>query len=735
MRTRRNVRTPTLLQLDAAECGAACLGIVLAHYGRHVPLAELRRDCGVSRDGSRASNVVRAARLHGLDARGMKRDVDELRGVHKPLIAHWQFNHFVVVESIGGRHVRLNDPRFGHVRVSRDEFDRSFTGVALEFAPNAAFERRGKPVRLLRSLAPRIWTHRRSLAFGTLAGWLLVIPSLVLSGCAGAFIDGVLIEGQRSWMRPLVWILLAAAAVQWVVLGLQRRGLRLAYRSAIRTETAELVDRLLRLPLAFFTQRQSGEIANRIQYAEHVGELLTHRVADSGIEFGSMVAYFAAMSWIAPPLAAATGVLAAFNALALLVAFRKRTEVSQRIARAEGRWVGASLIGVQMIEPMKAGGMESGYVAKWSGYQRESAGARQELERSVIGLETLPGLTERLALTTLLCLGGYFVMRGSMTVGSLVAFQILLARFSAPLQSLVALAAEWQTAHADFLRLDDVRNSATDPLSEDDRRESRSDAAASTAASADSFGSPGHAVALSDVTFGYGPLDPPLLDGIQLALRPGECLAVVGGSGSGKSTLARLVCGLHAPWKGKILHDGRALSDMARSERVRRIAYVDQDVMLFAGSIRDNLSLWNGGFSDEALWEACDDACIGDVVRGVPGQLDAPLRENGANLSGGERQRIELARAFACRPSLLVLDEAMSALDGPTEARVIESIRRRGCTTILITHRIEAAQTCDAILVLEQGRIRGLGTHDRLRAACAEYGRLLGTASPSPRTD
>jgi ATP-binding cassette subfamily C protein len=725
----RRVHTPTVLQLEAVECGAASLGIILAYFGRFVPLAELRQKCGVSRDGSKASKVVLAARAYGLQAKGFSKDLEGLKALAPPFIVFWQFDHFLVVEGMTDRVVYLNDPANGHRTVTLEEFNYAFTGVVLWMAPGPEFRPGGARARLLPAILTRLRRHAAPVAFCFGAGVLLTLPRLLLPVCGGLFIDQVLIQGHRSWFRPLLAAMAAAALVQLGLKLLETTALRRLRLALMAQFSSQFFWHLLRLPMAFYAQRFSGEISYRARINHAVAEVLSGRLASTGIALVSMGFYVLVMAFYSPLLTGIGVGFAAVNFFALRALYRRRVEARLRMSQDEGKAAGLAIAGIQGIETLKASGMESGFFAKWAGYYSKSAMAQQELESSTLALGVLPVLLEGLTLTLVLSVGGWEVLDGHLTIGNLVAFSMMMLAFLQPVSELVNLCGTLQELEADLLRLDDV---LANPVATDRRIGFRSCQGEETGSESYPTAD-GGAVRLQgelevrDLTFGYSPLDPPLIKGLSFHVRPGQRVALVGGSGSGKSTIARVVAGLYEPWGGEVRFDGRCRQELPRPLLDNSIGLVDQDVLLFEGTVRENLSLWDETVSQEALVRACRDAAIADVVFALPGGLDAPLEEGGTNLSGGQRQRLEIARALSGNPSVLILDEATSALDPETEFAVAESIRRRGCTCLIVAHRLSTIRDCDEIIVLQRGEVVERGTHEQLWEKQGQYARLIRT--------
>lgn len=686
------VHTPTVCQLEAVDCGAACLGMVLGYYGRHVPLAQLRRDCGISRDGSRASKLVAAARYHGLEAKGWKKDLEGLRGLAPPYIVFWQFRHYVVVEGLDRRGVWINDPAAGRRRVGWQEFSDSFTGVVLTMAPGKEFVRQGHAPALLPAVGRRLRGAGAALSYALAATLLAVVPTLLLAAGAAVFVDFVIVQQHRDWMRPAAWLMLAAALVLGWLLVLKQGALRRLHQALAERFSTTFVRHVLALRLEFFAHRFPGEVAHRWRLNDRVAEALTGRVADAALGLATLAVYAPLLALLSWPLSLVVAGLALANLLALRHAHQRRTEASQQLALEESRFMAASVAGLQAIETIKAGGLEDGFFGKWAAYHGRAVEARQRVELAAVPVQSLALLSEVLATAVVLVLGAWQVIAGQLTLGALFAYQVLVRQFLAPVKELVGLSGAVQDLRAHLLRLDDVLEAAP--------------------AAAPRESPPG--LRLRGVSFGYSPVDPPLVQDLDLELSPGKWTALVGPSGSGKTTIARLAAGLYEPQAGTV--EGASAA----------VGYVDQDIALFSGTVRDNLTLWNDGLDDHALREACADARVWDVIEELPGGLGAELDEGGANLSGGQRQRLEIARALAARPWCLILDEATSALDVETEGDVVGRLRGRGLACLLITHRAAALAACDEILVLEGGRIVERGTHAALLATGGRYAALVG---------
>jgi NHLM bacteriocin system ABC transporter peptidase/ATP-binding protein len=703
-------RVPTILQMEAVECGAAALAMVLAHFGKRVALEDVRVACGVSRDGSKASNIVRAARDYGLECKGFKKEPAALRALPMPAIIHWNFNHFVVLEGFDrqGR-AFLNDPAQGPRRVSPEEFDGSFTGVVVTFARSPSFEPGGEERSVMPALQRRLSGSHSALVYVVLTGLALVIPGLLIPTYSRIFIDEVMVRGLADWTLPLLQIMAVTLACLAALTALQQRYLlRMETRLALGN-SARFFWHVLHLPAQFFTQRYSGEIASRVGINDRIAQLLSGELATTILGLVMIVFYAALMLAYDGLLTGIVVATAALNLIALALVYRRRADLTMRMQQDRGKTTGTAMSGLANIEGLKATGSESDFFARWSGYYAKTMNAQHELGWSSAMLGVVPTLLLSISTALLLGIGGLRVMDGYMSMGMLVAFQALMLAFIAPVNNLVNLGNTLQEVRANMDRLDDVLRCQVESggLEETEVSDRLS----------------GH-IELRRVSFGYSRLEPALIQDFNLLLKPGSRVALVGGSGCGKSTIARLVMGLYPPWAGAVLFDGIPREEIPRSRLLASLCAVDQDICLFEGTIRDNLTMWDPTVPETDLIQAARDACIHDEITARPGGYDARVEEGGRNFSGGQRQRLEIARALVQCPTILVLDEATSALDPTVEQEIDENLRRRGCTCLIIAHRLSTIRDCDEIVVLDRGAIVERGAHDVLKESTGLYAAL-----------
>ncbi|MEK2473935.1 NHLP family bacteriocin export ABC transporter peptidase/permease/ATPase subunit [Streptomyces noursei] len=716
-KAKKSVRTPTVLQMEAVECGAASLAMVLAHYGRHVPLEELRIACGVSRDGSRASNLLKAARSYGLSAKGMQMEPAALAEVQAPAILFWEFNHYVVYDGmgrrLGRRGVHINDPDKGRRFVPTEDFDTSFTGVALVFEPTEAFRKGGRRPSVRSALPARLRGTAGTLLAALLASLLLVGVGAALPALSRTYIDMFLIGNQTSLLGPLFAAMSAMVVLTAVLTGLQQANLLRGRIISSTLSSARFLRHLLRLPVTFFSQRSPADLVQRLQSNDAVAETLARDLAAAAVD-GVVVVLYAVLLWTYDPQLTVIGVLIALlNVVAMRIVVRLRATHTQKLRADTARLTNTSYTGLQLIETMKATGGENGYFRRWAGQHATTLEEQQRLGVPSAWLAVVAPTLATLNSALILWIGGLRAVEGHISIGLLVAFQALVTRFTAPITRLNGVAGRIQDFAADVARLKDVESFPADA------HYSRPDADAGTRRLK------GH-ITLDGVTFGYSPLDAPLLTGFSLAVGPGRQVALVGGSGSGKSTVSRLISGLYTPWEGTIRIDGQRLADIPRSALAASVSFVDQDVFLFEGTVRDNVALWDPSIPDDAVIAALQDAALyDDVIARRPDGIHSRVEQDGRNFSGGQRQRLEIARALVRRPSILVLDEVTSALDAGTEAVIMDNLRRRGCACVIIAHRLSTVRDSDEIVVLDHGTVVERGRHEELVAAGGAYAELV----------
>lgn len=716
----RRLKVPTVLQMEETECGAAALGMVLAHFGRSLPLEELRQVCGVSRDGSNAARMLKAAREYGLQAKGYRRPFDKLaEGELLPQILFWRFSHWVVLEGYGRDCLYINDPASGRQRVPVAEAERLYSGIALHATPGPDFIRGGKRQAWITDLWNRMRPGQLGLILAAVAGLFLVVPGVMLPMFTTVFVNEVLDAPDRTGAAGLI----AAVFVVSLLIGLLTL-VQQWFLARVRTRLTisgsfRLVDHLLKLPVQYFTQRFPGVIVSRLDQVDSITQLLAGPLITAGVATVGLVIYAAVMIAYSPALAVLAIIASALNVAALWYVFQRRDAANQLQLRESARLTGLGMSMVTNIEAVKTSGSEDSAFERWAGFQARYLLASQEIGRLTNGLSVVPTTLAGLTSVLVVTIGGVGVMSGAMSLGILVGFQALMTSYLGPIGQLVSLAQQAQTAQGQLRQINDVLNAHPDQQLVESGDQRRSEAAPSVRTARLEGG-----LELRNVEFGYTVGGEPLLSDFSLSVEPGSRVALVGASGSGKSTVVRLILGLYQPWQGEILFDGRPRPEWDRAVLATSVSFVDQQIMLFEGTLRDNLTLWDSSVNDELI-TAARDACIHDDIASRTGGYEGAVEGGGQNFSGGQRQRLEIARALVPDPSILILDEATSALDTETEQRIDRNLRRRGATSIIVAHRLSTIRDCDEIIVLDAGRIVQRGTHDELIADGGRYAELV----------
>ena len=702
-------RTPTIYQMEATECGAASLSMIFFYFFKHLPLEQMRIETGVSRDGCNAGNIMRAAKRFGFECHGYRKEPEGLKELQPPCIIHWNFNHFVVFEGFKGKYAYINDPATGRRRLTREELDDSFTGIVLTFKPTEGFTKEKKKNTLFRFIRDRIAGQYGVLIRLVAVGLLLVFPGLLFPVLSQVFMDDVLVKGNTGWFTKLILFMCAAVLMQICLTVYRNKVLVKLQKKMVLLSARDFLSDLFRLPISFFDQRYVGDLSGRVSNNASVSDFLAGDLAETALNIFVVLFYLVLLIVYNPVLTLIAVSTVIVNVIVVRVTSGLLSNTSIKLQQDSGKLAGAVCAGISITSTLKASGAENEYVGRILGYNAKTIDVEQKLSKSQQIINAIPDAVKMLADVFILLVGGSFVIDGKMTVGMLVAFSSLFGSFSDPIEKLVGFVKNIQMTKADINRVEDISKYPPDEKFRE--KERLSDTRTKLEGS----------VELKDIAFGYSRLKPPIVSGFSFRISCGSSIAFVGASGCGKSTVSKIVSGLYRPWEGEVLFDGMRAEEIPNEVMNASVSTVSQNITLFSGTVRDNLTMWNDKISEADMLAAAKDACIHDVISQKPGAYDYMLSEGAANLSGGQRQRLEIARALATNPTVLIMDEATSALDPVVEKQIMDNIKRRGCTCVIVAHRLSAIRDCDQIIVMAKGQIVQRGTHDELANVEGHY--------------
>lgn len=713
--TKGVAKVPVVMQMEALECGAASLAMILAYYGKWIPLEQVRLDCGVSRDGSNARNILRAARSYGLSAKGYRYEPEVLKKEGRfPCIIHWNFNHFVVLNGFRGNKAILNDPAKGTYTVPMSTFDESFTGICLILEPNENFVPEGKPQSMLAYAKKRLVGAGAAIVFVILTAVITSLLGIITPAFSRIFLDRLLTGENPDWLMPFTLALAGISVVQLVVAWIQAvYSLRINGKLAMVGNTT-FMWKVLRMPMEFFSQRMAGDIQSRQSSNAMIAGQLVNTFAPLALNAVMMSFYLIVMLRYSVILTLIGLASVLVNLILSSIISKKRINITRVQMRDAGKLAGTTVAGIEMIETIKASGAENGFFEKWAGYQASVNTHMVRFQRMNQILGLLPTLVSSLCDTAVLMTGVFLAMKGEFTVGMIMAFQGFLSSFISPATTLISAGQTLQEMRTDMERIEDVMKYPTDVTFEnsDDSENIEYDKLSGN-------------IEIKNVTFGYSRLAEPLIKDFSMSLKSGSRVAFVGPSGCGKSTVSKLISGLYKPWRGEILFDGKPMSKIDRSVFTGSLAVVDQDIILFEDTIANNIKMWDNSIEDFEMIMAARDAQLHEDIMQREGGYQYKLTEGGKDFSGGQRQRMEIARVLAQDPTIIILDEATSALDAKTEYDVVKSIKDRGITCIVVAHRLSTIRDCDEIIVMDQGNVVERGTHEELMKNGGAYTQLV----------
>ena len=708
-------KVPVVMQMEALECGAASLAMILAYYDKWIPLEQVRSDCGVSRDGSNAANVLRAARSYGMIAKGYRYEPEELKKYGKfPCIVHWNFNHFVVLNGFKKDKAVLNDPAKGNYTVSMKVFDESFTGICLMFEPGDNFEPSGKPKSMMSFARERMKGSAVAVAFVILTSIISNLIGIINPAFSRIFLDRLLTGVNPEWFMPFIMALALIGIIQLVVSWISAvYSLKINGKMDAVGNTT-FMWKVLRMPMEFFSQRMAGDICQRQSSNSNIAKTLVSTFAPLLLNTIMMIFYLVVMLRYSLVLTLIGLISIVVNFFVSRIISAKRVNITRVQRRDAGKLAGTTVAGIEMIETIKAAGAENGFFEKWAGYQASVNTAQVKYARLNQYLGLIPSAVSGITNIAVLMLGVYLVIQGEFTIGMVMAFQGFLSSFQAPAMTLISAGQTMQEMRTEMERIEDVMKYPTDvEYAEDEKDDGRE------------YSKLSGNIELKNITFGYSKLAKPLISDFNLTLKPGQRIALVGGSGSGKSTIAKLISGLYKPWSGEILFDGKPMSEIDREVFTGSLAVVDQDIILFEDTIANNIKMWDKSIEDFEMIMAARDAQIHEDIMQRENGYQYKITEGGKDFSGGQRQRLEIARVLAQDPTIVILDEATSALDAKTEYEVVKAIKDRGITCIVVAHRLSTIRDCDEIIVLDYGEVKERGTHEELMKQGGLYTKLV----------
>jgi len=713
--TKGKCKVPVILQLEALECGAACLTMILAYYSKWIPLEKIRYACGVSRDGSNAINILKAARHYGLEAKGYRYEPEALKEKGTfPCIIHWNFNHFVVLNGFRNNRAYLNDPAKGNYSVPMSVFDESFTGICLMFKPTEQFVPSGKPKSVWKFIKKRMTGLKAPIVITVVMACLTTLVGLISPVFDKMFIDILLPGKNPEWFTPFIIGLLVIYIIQVLLAGISTAANYKINGKMSLVGNLSYMWKVLHLPMEFFSQRAIGDISSRQNKNANIANTIVNTLAPLFLDTIMMVFYFTVMirySWILTLVGVSSTIIN--FALSRYISKRRRN-ISKLQNRDQGKLSATTLAGIQMIETIKSSGAEEGFYEKWSGYYASINKTQQKYAKQELYLGIIPSAVTVFTSNIILGIGIYLTIKGQFTLGSITAFQGFFSSFMAPVTKLMAAGSTIDNMKVDMERIDDIMEYPDDPNVKDIEPKEGEEIAKLSGA-----------VEIKNVTFGYSRLAEPLIKDFSMSIKAGSRVAFVGTSGCGKSTLSKLITGMYSPWSGDITFDGKHVNEIDHSIFTGSVAVVDQDIMLFEDTISNNIKMWDDSIEDYEMIIAAKDARMHDDIVAKPGGYQHKLIERGRDFSGGQRQRLEIARVLAQEPNIIILDEATSALDAKTEYEVVSAIKERDITCIVIAHRLSTIRDCDEIIVLDKGKVVERGTHDELMKLKGYYTKLV----------
>ena len=708
-------KVPVIMQLEELECGVASLCMILAYYNKWIPLEEVRAACGVSRDGVSAGSIMRAARYYDLYALGFKCPVNTFfQNVTFPCIAFVHGCHFVVVCGAKNNKIYVNDPAKGNTVYTEKEFGEIFNNIIMQFSPNDTFVPSGKPKSLFTFVKKRLKGTGLAITFALTTSFIASLIGIMSPAFSRVFIDYLLPGKHPYWVMPFILLLSLLALIQVVLTALDSiYSLRISGKMAV-IGNSTFMWKILKMPIEFFSQRRAGDIEQRQASNATIATSLINTFAPLILNMIMMLFYLCIMikySWKLTLVGIASMCI---NAFITRYITKKRINITRVTLKEQASLSSTTIVGIDMIESLKATGAEHGFFTKWSGIQANANAEQIKYAKTDVYLSMIPQFITSFTSYAILILGVWQIMNGNFTIGKLMAFQGFLSSFMTPTLTLIDSNRTLQEMRTNMERIDDVMEYHDEDIFSTKKEHTYHKLTGK--------------IEIKDMTFGYNKLSKPLIENFNLTINPGESIAIVGDSGCGKSTISKLLSGIYEPWSGEILFDHKPLKEIYKGVFRSSLAIVDQDITLFEDTIAENIRMWDMNIDEATIVEASKDAKFHEDVMLRPHGYKYKLKEDGRDLSGGQRQKLEIARALASNPSILILDEATSALDASNEYDILQAIKRRNITCIMIAHRLSTIRSCDKIVVIENGKIIGIGTHEELLKTNTLYQKLVQVA-------
>lgn len=700
-------KTPLFLQSNSGESGAICLAMLLGHYGSFPKLAEVKNSCDCGNDEIEPVNLLEASRRFGFDADFLQLPFNELKNQACPFILPATSGKFILLVKKTGSSFIIHDPESGRKKISIDDLATKFSGRIMVAKPGKNFVASGRQSSFIKETCRRLFGYKSGVAYVLLAGFILLIPAIVIPALNKIFFDDIILMGQTLWYKPMLMIM-GLLLVSGCILVFMQQVILLRFEIKMSmVDSAGFVSHILSIPYTYFQTHPTGDTVKRIKLNDAIATMLSREMTQLVISLITVFFYGIVMIKYSLLLTVAGVSIMLVNILALKYFSAKRTALNQALFQKQQRTFNMASVGIEHIETLKASGWENNFFTLWSSYLITAINDEQKLGFTSRLLTVLPEFLAQLNNVIIVILGGLLIISGEISIGVFIAMQSFIANLADPVKNVVEIAGNIQLNKSN---LNNLMDSLDEPVDQLCQQEGRTPIEQITPFNARLNGK----LEVKDITFSYSKFSTPLIKNFSLQVEPGQRIALVGGSGCGKSTILKVIAGLYAPDSGEIFYDGMNIntinSDVLRNSR----AIVDQDVFLFTGTVSDNIVMWNRAIDYESIVEAAKDADVHEVITERPDGYQAKVAPGGGNFSGGQRQRLEIARALVTNPAIIFMDEATSALDAETERLVMENIRKRKCTTVTVAHRLSTVKSYDQILVIDQGGVVQRGTHEEL---------------------